>query len=57
MVQEFASQGFWLPAGGLDPGEGLVQCAVRECLEEAGVRVKIKGLLQVGVMWSRGCCR
>ena len=47
MVQEFASQGFWLPAGGLDEGESLRQCAARECLEEAGVCVEIKGLLQV----------
>lgn len=47
MVQEFAHQGFWVPGGGLDPGEKLRDCAVRECLEEAGVEVELKGLLEV----------
>ena len=48
MVQEFAKQGFWLPGGGLDEGESLAACAAREGIEEAGLAVDIKGLLQVG---------
>ncbi|KAG1671639.1 hypothetical protein FOA52_006870 [Chlamydomonas sp. UWO 241] len=47
MVQEFAGQGFWLPGGGLDRGETLRDCAVRECVEEAGVRVELVGVAQV----------
>lgn len=40
-------QGYWLPGGGLDEGETLRECGVRECLEEAGVHVELKGLLEV----------
>lgn len=39
--------GFWLPGGGNDSGEGLAACAVRECEEEAGVVIQLKGLLEV----------
>ena len=48
MVQEFAKQGYWLPGGGLDEGESLAACAVREGIEEAGLAIDVKGLLQVG---------
>jgi ADP-ribose pyrophosphatase YjhB (NUDIX family) len=47
MVQEFAGQGFWVPGGSIDPGESLRRCATRECEEEAGVKVKLRGLLEV----------
>eukprot|EP00239_Pterosperma_sp_CCMP1384_P005134 CAMPEP_0197850314 /NCGR_PEP_ID=MMETSP1438-20131217/15004_1 /TAXON_ID=1461541 /ORGANISM="Pterosperma sp., Strain CCMP1384" /LENGTH=319 /DNA_ID=CAMNT_0043463423 /DNA_START=266 /DNA_END=1222 /DNA_ORIENTATION=- len=32
---------YWLPAGRVDAGEGFVQAAVRETLEEAGVSSKV----------------
>ncbi|KAF5837187.1 NUDIX hydrolase domain-like protein [Dunaliella salina] len=47
MVQEFAGQGFWVPGGGNDPNERLSVCGVRECFEETGIRVVLKGLLEV----------
>jgi len=33
-----AGSGFWVPGGGVNPGESLMQAAVRECWEEAGIR-------------------
>merc|ERR550537_1876394 len=47
LVQEFGSSGFWLPGGRTDPGEDLVDSAIRECEEEGGVKIKITGVLQV----------
>ena len=46
-VQEFAQQGYWVPGGCTDPNESLTASAVRECLEEGGVRVELKGLVEV----------
>ncbi len=35
--------GFWeFPGGKLQPGEAAADAAVRECLEETGLRVKVK---------------
>jgi 8-oxo-dGTP diphosphatase len=40
--------GFWtLPAGFVDAGEDPARAAERECLEETGLRVKVKDLLDV----------
>lgn len=30
---------YYLPGGGVDPGESVIQCAVRETLEEMGIKV------------------
>mmetsp|Transcript_771 Transcript_771/g.1226 ORF Transcript_771/g.1226 Transcript_771/m.1226 type:complete len:344 (-) Transcript_771:633-1664(-) len=56
MTQEFAETGFWLPGGQLDPGESLRDGVIRECKEEAGVHIEIKGILEVlakGAYWRR----
>eukprot|EP00048_Salpingoeca_helianthica_P021701 m.13919 g.13919 ORF g.13919 m.13919 type:complete len:313 (+) comp6307_c0_seq1:35-973(+) len=47
MVQEFASEGFWFPGGRMDPGETFAMAAIRECQEEAGVKIVLKGVLGV----------
>jgi ADP-ribose pyrophosphatase YjhB (NUDIX family) len=56
-VAAAAAAGFWVPGGGVDPGEGLVEGAVRECREEAGVDVVITGILDLeshhGGTWRR----
>jgi len=38
--------GYWLPAGRVDAGEGLVEAAEREAQEEAGIAVRITGLIR-----------
>lgn len=38
---------WFLPAGRVDPGETFAAAAVRETMEEAGVRVTLEGVLRV----------
>jgi len=45
--QEKAYKKWWLPAGKLDPGETLTECAVREGKEETGYDMKLKKLLGI----------
>jgi 8-oxo-dGTP pyrophosphatase MutT (NUDIX family) len=56
-VQEFGRQGYWLPGGAVDPGEDIRTAAVRETLEEAGVRVKLTGVLRVELQPLGDCAR
>ncbi|MGW5362057.1 NUDIX hydrolase [Actinopolymorpha pittospori] len=45
----------WGPlGGGLEHGEGIEECAVREAHEESGLRVKLVRLLSVDEFWHRG---
>ncbi|KAJ3279457.1 hypothetical protein HK104_001452, partial [Borealophlyctis nickersoniae] len=53
VVDEAASQGWWLPGGGVDLNEDLATAAVRETLEEAGVEITIKGILRFEYSPSR----
>ncbi|KAG2422965.1 hypothetical protein HXX76_015636 [Chlamydomonas incerta] len=45
LVQERYGEGYWVPGGGVDPGESLVGGVVREAWEEAGARIKVTGIL------------
>ncbi|CAF1028072.1 unnamed protein product [Adineta steineri] len=47
VVQESGSMGFWLPGGRVEVGEQLDKAAERETLEEAGVRIRITGVLKI----------
>src|SRR5947209_2811521 len=48
MVQERKHGQLWyLPAGRVEPGEGLCAAALRETLEETGVPVVLEGILKV----------
>ena len=38
--------GYWLPAGRLDRGEGFLDAARRETMEEGGVEVEVTGVLR-----------
>lgn len=46
-VKETRNRGWWLPAGLVEQGETYFQAAHREVLEEAGLRVDLKGVLRV----------
>jgi phosphatase NudJ len=43
---------WYMPAGGVEPGETLVDAAIRETAEEAGVYVRPKGLLRIEHSWG-----
>ena len=40
-------QGWYLPAGRVEPGEGLTQATMREALEETGVPISLDGVLRI----------
>ena len=46
-MNESRNRGWWLPGGAVDYGETFVQAAHRECMEEAGIKVNLKGILKV----------
>jgi 8-oxo-dGTP pyrophosphatase MutT (NUDIX family) len=47
LCHEFSNQGFWLPGGAVDGGETFTAAAFRETMEEAGIKVNLKGILAV----------
>jgi phosphatase NudJ len=40
-------QGWYLPAGRVEPGESIVDAAVRETMEEAGIPIVCEGILRI----------
>jgi phosphatase NudJ len=40
-------QGWYLPAGRVEPGETFAEAAIRETREEAGVEIQLEGILKV----------
>eukprot|EP01024_Parvocaulis_polyphysoides_P022971 TRINITY_DN21251_c0_g1_i1.p3 TRINITY_DN21251_c0_g1~~TRINITY_DN21251_c0_g1_i1.p3 ORF type:complete len:224 (-),score=43.85 TRINITY_DN21251_c0_g1_i1:637-1308(-) len=50
LVQERWDSGFWLPGGGVDDKEGLIEALKREIAEEAGVTVQVKGIVENSIM-------
>ena len=46
-VKESRNRGWWLPAGAVDAGEEPHIAALRECKEEAGIDIDLKGVLRV----------
>lgn len=45
--------GWWLPCGHVEADEDFIQCGIRETLEEAGIKVEVKGLLRVVVKFKK----
>ena len=47
LTQRTDNRRWCLPGGGLDPGESVEECCVREVLEETGLHIQIKKLIGV----------
>lgn len=47
LVQEFANSGYWLPGGRIDCGENPAEAAIRETKEEAGIDIKLTGMIKI----------
>ena len=58
-VKETRNRGWWIPGGAVDYGESFKKAALRECKEEAGIDVDLKGILKVdhGVKGDQGRMR
>ena len=57
LVHEKAERGWWLPGGAVDAGQTLLEAAVRENEEEAGIRTELAGVLRVEFSRRKGRLR
>jgi 8-oxo-dGTP pyrophosphatase MutT (NUDIX family) len=46
-VNESRGRGWWIPGGGVDKSETFIEAAHRETREEAGILIKLNGVLRV----------
>ena len=46
-VNETKNRGWWIPGGAVDEGETFNIAAHRECWEEAGVKIKLLGIISI----------
>jgi 8-oxo-dGTP pyrophosphatase MutT (NUDIX family) len=46
LVHETGNRGWWIPGGKVDPGEHFPTAVVRECVEEAGIHIALKGIIR-----------
>jgi len=46
-VEETNKRGWWIPGGAVEAAETFQQAATRECWEEAGVHIKLRGILKI----------
>ena len=46
-VNETRNRGWWIPGGAVDFNETFEDAALRECKEEAGIKVDLKGILRI----------
>ena len=46
-IEETKNKGWWCVGGSLEKDECFQQAARRECLEEAGIDVDLKGILKI----------
>jgi 8-oxo-dGTP pyrophosphatase MutT (NUDIX family) len=47
VVEEAGNKGWWVAGGGVEPGESIQEAALREALEEAGIAIRLDGVLRV----------
>jgi 8-oxo-dGTP pyrophosphatase MutT (NUDIX family) len=48
LLEQRYDNGMWgLPGGGIEPGESVLEAALREVKEETGLDIRIKGLLGI----------
>ena len=46
-MDESKNRGWWIPGGAVDAGETFAVAAHRECLEEAGVKINLMGIIKI----------
>ena len=50
VVNELKNKGWWVPGGGVSAGEDFRSAAIRECQEESGILIDLKGILSIELM-------